>query len=249
MRIIYDNLVEDATITSYSEHPQMTWEDALLDTRLSRLGRTIGVDDEWIKFSFTSAVSASYCLIYNHNITASATVTIQGNATDVWTSPSLEETLTIDDVCYADWTSASYQYWRLYIDDPTNTDEYIQLSKVVLGPSLQMPSFSNVFECPRLTNSSATKSPSGQLYGDKRITYDAPAGFTFDNVSEANRLLINAWFNEIHNVKPFSLIVWENDLDIQLPVWVNCINEKINWQKNKGQGVRWNMELGFEECF
>lgn len=248
MRILYDNQVEDATITSYSENPQMKWEDALLDTRLSRMGQSAGVDDEWIKFAFSGAVSASYCVIHNHNLTDSATVKIQGNATDTWGSPSLEETLTVDDVCYVSFTEDDYQYWRLYLDDPTNTDGYIQLSKVFLGTYLQMPSFARTYRYPKRTTSIATKSGSGQLYGDRRIR-PRVAEFQFNNISEADRLLIETFFDEVENIRPYTLIIWENDLDVQLPVWVNNTVELLDWQKADVEGLRWNFPLSVEQCF
>lgn len=246
MRILYDNHVEDATITSYTEHSQMTWDDALKDTRKSRVGRSVGVDDEWIKFAFSGVVAASYCIIHAHNITAAATITIQGNASDSWGSPSLEETLTHDDVCYVNFNEASYQYWRLFIDDPTNTDGYIQISKIFLGTYLQMPGHNKAIKMPNNVTSVVTESPSNQAYGDKRIAYES-AEFIFNDVTNTEKGQIDTFFEAVHNYKPYTMLVWESSLTTQLPVYVRNTVSQLNWQEEGYDGLYWNFTLGVKE--
>ena len=247
MRIIYNNIIDGATITSYSENPQYLFDDAFKDSRLSRVGRTVGHDTEWIKFTLPSAAAATYILIFGHNLTAGATVKLEGNATDVWTSPSFSETLTVIDIINKNFTSASYKYWRLTIADASNPDGYIQISKVIIGTYLQMPGFNRVFAMPRKSTSKGDKSPSGQLYGDKRIIFTS-AEFKFNGVSQANKVLIDAFFDIVETIKPFVLLVWENSLTTQVPIYCN-LTDDLNWAMEDSSGLSWSFTLPVEQCF
>lgn len=74
--------------------------------------------------------------------TSSAVLTIQANATNVWTSPAVSQTLTLDttyDVATHFFTSTqSYRFWRLKIVDPKNPDLYVEVSKVFLSLATQL---------------------------------------------------------------------------------------------------------------
>ena len=86
MIILYDNKVYDATITPNSEQTGYEFSTALKNTRLSRTGRFVGDASENIVFDFGSALSCDYCVVAGSNLTSGATVTIQANASNAWTS-------------------------------------------------------------------------------------------------------------------------------------------------------------------
>ncbi len=129
MIILYDSIVETATITSSSEESGYEWEDALLDIRLPRVGRFTGDTSEWLKFAFTNLKKINYLAILGHNLNNGAAITLEGNNTDVWTSPSYSETI---------YTSNAANYYNSYIvgsqvfQDVTNSlsgvapDDYLQ---------------------------------------------------------------------------------------------------------------------------
>lgn len=71
-------------------------------------------------------------------LSTSAVVKLQGNATDVWTAPTFEQTLTYNESCMAifsttGFSGAGLRYWRLLITDASNALGYVELSNVYLG--------------------------------------------------------------------------------------------------------------------
>lgn len=248
MKILYNNLVNNATIDLTTENPDYLFSTALIDSRLSRVGRTIDVSDQDVKFTFTSAVDVTYIAITAHNFTSTATIKLQANSSDSWTTPAFETTLTDCGVwCIDNFTKQTYKYWRLFIDDDTNPDGYIEIGYVFLGESLTMPGMNRASILPQKTNSVSSKSISGQLYGDKRLNYKA-AEIKFDCIEESERQIIKTFFNYVDVIIPFVLLIWENDLDIEPPIYCN-LTEELSWNKLDVNGLLWSLSMRFEECF
>jgi len=249
MHILYDNLVSDATITAYSENTDYDFDTALNDTRLSRVGRTVDDATQWIKLAFSAAVDVDYMMILAHNITSGATIKVQANATDVWTSPSIDTAMTYDaDYIYHAFSSTeSYRYWRFYVDDSSNTDGYIETGLIFIGDYLDMPGINPDGVLLKNSNSVAVKSIGGQLYSDVRLKYKA-ASFTFPGITEAQRTLINAFWDTVDISIPFIMLIWEDDLDVEPPLYC-ALTESLEWAKQAQRGVLWTLTLSFEECF
>lgn len=90
MKILYDNraIASTATITASSEATGYEASVSLKDTRLARKWRTTGDTAESVVIYNAEGIAATYCVIMGHNLTSDATVTLQGNDTNVWTSPA-----------------------------------------------------------------------------------------------------------------------------------------------------------------
>lgn len=247
MKICYDNEVMNATITSFSENPYYLFSDGLKDSRLSRVGRTLAVSSQWIKFAFPVAVSADSVLIANHNLTAGASVKLEGNASDVWTSPALSVTLTPDSIVYSTFSSASYQYWRITVNDVSNTDGFIQIGSVFLGDSLTMPGFDTVGTVFGKSSSSRSISVSGQAYGQKRLIYKV-ADINFPDVSSIEKIAIETFIETVDTTDPFWLIIWENDTAICPPVYM-ILDDYPELKKNAGFGLTYNTSMKMREVF
>jgi hypothetical protein len=248
MKILYNNLVNSATITSTTENPDYLFSTALVDSRLSRVGRTIDVTSQDVKFSFSSAVDVTYIAMTAYNLTSSATVKLQANTSDSWTTPAYELTLTqFDTWCVGTFTKQTYRYWRLTIDDSTNTDGYIEIGYVFLGEALTMPGMNRAMIIPQKTNSVSSKSISGQLYGDKRLNYKS-AEIKCDVIEETERQLIKTFFDYVDVITPFVLLIWEDDLDVEEPIYCN-LTEELSWNKLDINGLLWSLSMKFEECF
>jgi hypothetical protein len=249
MLILYSNLVTSATIDAFSENPDYDFDTALNDTRLSRVGRTTDDATQWVKFSFSSAVDVDYMLILAHNITSGATIKVQANATDVWTSPSIDTAMTYnaDYIIHGFSSTESYRYWRFYVDDSSNPDEYIEIGHLFLGEYLDMPGIDPASVIVKNSNSVAEKSVSGQLYADVRLKYKA-ASFTLPNVTEAQRTEINAFWDTVDIARPFTVLFWENDLDVEPPLYC-ALTSELEWNKQAQNGLLWVLGLEIEESF
>lgn len=108
-------------------------------------------------------------------ITPSATLKLQGNETDVWTSPSYDQTLTYDDSAIALFDvdglhTEALRFWRLLIEDLSNPLGYVEIGSVFLGrvysPTQGRPQFPFDFEL--IDRSPLIFSEGGQTFSDIR---------------------------------------------------------------------------------
>lgn len=249
MQILYDNHIENATITPSTENPEYDFDTALNDTRLSRVGRTTSDTNQNIVFSFTGTVDVTYIALLTNNLTSGATVTIEANSSDSWGAPPVQETLTYyDGYWVTSFTQETYQYWRLTIDDSSNPDGYLELSYVFLGESLAMPPMLRNQKLPKTTTSTSQKSKRGQLYGNRELIVRT-ANINFAQaIADSYKTNIDTFFEAVETIKPFIMLVWENSLDVEPPMYCN-LTKNLEWSRAKGEDVTWNLTIDVEECF
>jgi hypothetical protein len=119
-----DNLAASGTITPSTEDSIYPIEN-LYDSNPAKPMRFTSTTGN-IVWNFGSATQVDFIAIIHHNLTPGLEVRFQGNATDSWSSPSLNQLLTVpaDDLdnypnnIYEDITDLSprtYQYWRLVV--------------------------------------------------------------------------------------------------------------------------------------
>lgn len=89
---------------------------------------------EWVKFDLGAAKTITMLAIFGHNLSASATVTIQASNTDSWTAPSYSTTMTWNELALVKFTGTqSYQWWRITFVDPANEYGYIEIGRICAG--------------------------------------------------------------------------------------------------------------------
>lgn len=100
-----------------------------------------------------------------------AVIKIQANATNVWTSPAVNVTLTIDNVymmcSHYFGTDQNYRYWRVVIQDPGNPYGYVELGLTWLGKALALPNIKNGFTFGLADQSKLSRTDFGHVYADK----------------------------------------------------------------------------------
>lgn len=100
-----------------------------------------------------------------------ATVKIQANASNVWTSPAVDETLTIDNTymvaSHFFTTDQSYRYWRVLIEDEDNAYDYVELGQVWIGKSLDIDPAQNGFKFRLVDRSKVSTTDFGHEYVDE----------------------------------------------------------------------------------
>ena len=114
MRFLYANefLTDGYTITENSEDASYPVENAQ-DPQLSRKYWTTGDSAEWVKVDggASEAITANCAFIAGHNLTSGGTYAIEGNDTDVWTSPTVDEAFSHDSgVMFKAFTSDDLRY-------------------------------------------------------------------------------------------------------------------------------------------
>ncbi len=105
------------------------------------------------------------------NLSSDAVVTIQANATNVWTSPTVSQVLTIDNTyetaSHFFSSVQSYRYWRLTVVDPKNTDLYVELGMVWIGENNTFSEPENGFVFNVTDNSIVSRTQFGHEYVDE----------------------------------------------------------------------------------
>lgn len=144
--------------------------------------------------------------------------------------------------------ASGYRYWILTIEDPSNADGYIEISKMFFGDYLQLPYMGKTQKLPTATTSTQQFSPTGCIYTDKGITYKY-GNVTFPVVEDDEKTAIDAVFAEIDKSVPFILLIWENDLTFQPPIY-SILTTDLDWQRVADMnGRRWSFSFGFREIF
>ena len=248
MRILTTNEVKTATITALTETPGYSFDTALKDTRRSRRGRTLSKSNQTFLFDLGTAKAISYFVLIDHNLTATAVVHLQANATDVWTAPTVDITVTYGTYLLHEFTSTtSYRYWRVTIHDTNNTNDYIQFSKIYLGAYLQLPYMSKEHKIPTVSTSSVDRSNSLQSYGDPGTLYKK-ASINYKNITNTDRLLIDVALRLTDIYTPLFIIIWEADLTLEPPLYV-ILTTMPDWTRADQIGLKWTLTLSFEETF
>lgn len=91
---------------------------------------------EFLTFDLGTVRAITAFALTGHNATT-ATITLYGNAADVWTAPSVTLAITPATVAIAYQSTQNYRYWRVVIDDTSNTDAYTKVGNVFLGDYFQ----------------------------------------------------------------------------------------------------------------
>lgn len=118
------NKADSATLTESSQNTYYPVEN-IQDLDKEKVWKTTGDNaTEYIVFDMTTAVSVTACIVFNHNFTGTETnIKIQGNDTNVWTDPSVNEALTYAATTFAKtFTGGSHRYWRLVFTKNAATD-------------------------------------------------------------------------------------------------------------------------------
>lgn len=189
MKIIYNDVGLTGTMAASSEAAGYPIDNIRHPFR-TKPWKSTGLEDN-IVWDFSTPTTITCVSLINHNIVDGSTVKIQGNASDSWTSPSVNETLTYDaDIMVKYFVGGAYRFWRLYISQTTSEatyydgiythdgtrtyspgliDSYISLGRVMLGTYWQpTKTFNLEWQDGKEDLSSIMGSIDGQDYADVR---------------------------------------------------------------------------------
>lgn len=141
-------------------------------------------------------------------ISPSATLTLQGNHNDAWTTPGFEVVLTYNDQAIYTLNTAglgdqAYRYWRLKIEDQ-NPLGYIEVGSFFLGnyfnPTRGRAQFP--LSVSQIDNSNTVSSEGGQTYSDIKET-TASYGVSWFGLQKADIEEFEEQFQAYGTNKPF----------------------------------------------
>lgn len=112
--------------------------ERLLDLNRMTYLEFTGDTSESIVIDFGADTTINAIAFLDHNLTSAATVTVEANATNVWTTPAYTSTFsTITDPLIA-YLSEEYRYLRFTLADAANPDGVIRIGNLYAGGYLQL---------------------------------------------------------------------------------------------------------------
>ena len=227
-------------ITQYISAEEME-EGKYIITYVDASDSSVG---KYVIFNYSAV---DYVSILNHNLTAGATIAISGSKDAVLYTAIETITEITNSIIHKFADSQYYIYYKIEFSDIYNSDGEISIGYIFLGESLDMPGMDISQVIPYKSNSVIQKSVTGQLYGDRRIKYKA-AQIAFTGIENDDKILINNFFEVCDITRPFILLIWEDDLDIEPAIYCH-LTKDLEWSRTPGSGLMYNLKLDFEECF
>jgi hypothetical protein len=204
MRLMNQNFcTQSATVVSASNiNPNFPVSNMKHPFRSKRVRTALGTTTLAVVFDIITTEAIDSCVLLwpkedGIRLSNTATVKIQANATNVWTAPAVDQTLTInnDYVLASHYFTAdqSYRYWRVLITDVGNPYDYIELGVCWLGKSLDLDPAQNGFQYQLVDSSKVTTTDFGHDYVDEYPTRaNLALSYEFLEYDEI-QLIENAW--------------------------------------------------------
>lgn len=237
MQFYYDNYIADAGLTA-SSTPTGQIVSYLQEPQLAK-SYTFSGNDEYVIIDLGSSKSVGAAIIDIGNLTDSATVTLEANTSDSWTSPAYTASMTYGTTCYYKTLSETYRYWRISIEDISVSE--ISIGYIYVGGSaLQMPAISQNATLYYGTTNEANISISNQVFENAGYEF-LETTFAFSRIYEdaiticgktvATRKQILSMWSKVRNTQPMWVMLWEENLDEYPPLF--CIINQNNIEFSK----------------
>ena len=256
MRLYFSNYIQSNTVLTPSSSAANQDVDILKQPHLTSTF-DFGSNTANLIIDFLEDKNIGSCVIDIGELTGLGTYTLEGNSSDVWTSPAFSTSLIVTEtMLYADVDDEEYRYWRIVFSDSVD----IKIGWVQLGAGyLQMPGVSLTTTLSYKSTSSRSLSISGQVYGDLGYQY-LETSFDFVNIGETETMfadgtlvagrveMLNMW-KEVEGVKPIWCILWEKNISLYPPVFCVLNQSSIDFNKEiyKSGGFTYKTKLNIME--
>ena len=218
-RILYNmDTWDGATITGSSQANADLVPANVVHDHVSKMWRTTGKASENIVFDLGSATKITVFSMFTFNLTASATVTLQANASNSWGSPSYSQALTI--ATNADGTvlqrivyflDQTYRYWRVTFADSGNAASYLQIGRIAAGEYYELTrNINQNFNITMFDPSEGDRVPGRQTFFRNRNRYRrATVRYNLQSQTQTDKL--SAIMEKTGNSRPLVLALDPTD--------------------------------------
>jgi len=216
---MYDSYTPSYT-TEDTDYPG----DNTQDTRLTKVWRTTSVaaaQYATIDSGAGNTLEPTCAFVFATNVTSSGTISIQGSDDNFSSTDEDVELTRITEDIYAKFftPSAARRYWRIEVDDSTNTDLYAEIGRIWFGTyiDITLAAANNFQEHPQ-DSTKSIKSMSGQSYsdiGNQSKNYQ----FNFPWWAYSNKDIMNTFWETVLTAKKFVFIFDESDMTKIKPLY------------------------------
>ena len=173
MRIAYANLIDAGSAPTALTADLLYPVENMQNQRLAKRWRSTDPSAQTIVVNLGSAQAVDTVAILGHNLSGSAAVTIEAHTSDSWGTPALSAiTLVYNAGAILKYLAAAqtFQYWRFILDDPTNTDGYVEVGRPWLGEYLAIdPSSLDAFTVTKKRSDTVTYGRDRQKYATEGV--------------------------------------------------------------------------------
>jgi len=254
MRIFWDNKVDAAAtvITAASESADLPVSNISHPDRKKVYRTGTSAAAEWIKFNLGSALAIRELILLDHTLTAGdTTIKLQGNASDSWGSPSVNEDLTFNADVMEKWLSAAqtYQWWRI-IFTKSAAGETRDIGRVFLGPGYECnkgPAQPDGLTITPMDLSVTDRALDGTTHSEIKSQYDHIA-IDFPPISDAQMDQLKALAADCGTHTPFFVSIEPTLKQYDLLYYVKAKSLKARKVKLWGSGIiRWDVSMELNE--
>ncbi len=173
MRIAYANLIDAGSAPTALTTDLLYPVENMQNQRLAKRWRSTDASAQTIVVNLGSAQAVDTLAILGHNLQGSATVIVEAHTSDSWGTPALSAiTLTYNAGAILKYLAAAqtFQYWRYTLNDPTNTDGYVEVGRPWLGEYLAIdPSSLTAFTVGKRRSDTVTYGRDRQKYATEGV--------------------------------------------------------------------------------
>ena len=246
MRIAYSNLIDSATAPTALTTDLLYPVANLQNQRLAKRWRSTAATAQTVTIDLGSAQGVDTIGIFGHSLTTSAALTIAGNATDVWTSPSVITSLTaltgpILKYLGSEW---SYQYWQYAISDSSAASNYVEAGLLWLGTKIDLdPASLDGFSVTKLRSDTVTYGRDRQKYATEGVGWRR-FNLSFPKTGGSGLSNILTMFDTVgnHGSVIFSNFDTRRDYPLVEPVYCS-INGELTFQHVRAQKYTYGLTL------
>lgn len=216
----------------------------IFDSALKTLFKTDSNTTALIVFDAGAPITVDSISIAKHNISSGVTtLKFQGNASDSWGTPSVDETLTWNSgIINKDFSGGSYRYWRLNIVDAANPDGLISLGRVYGSDSYTTPGLAQAFSNTVEDHSEETITANGTTYADLRY-FNELFSVRWDKITTAEKALMKAQF--LLMTEPHFVTFDESSIDIDT-MYVNKDGASMAFEQLRNSAY-WKTSMSYRE--
>lgn len=247
MRLIWDNLWDDYTLTESQEDANYPAENTQ-HVHLTKVWRTTTASAATLALDAGTGltITCDCAAILAHNFSASAGVCVQAATAPTFASIALSANVTWRDgtmVVY--FTSGAYRCWRISIDDTGNSDGYYEVGRVFLGEYLQVdPSSAVEFPEAHQRTDRQTFGLTNQLYADEGIGFKTYR-YRFRWAANAMKASIQSMWEGAGMHSPLVFMNYDTQFSVVPPMYC-IITDPIEFQHQAFD--HWDFELNLREC-
>jgi hypothetical protein len=258
MRVSYVNYVDDATASGFTVLGSATGFPItnVQEQRLSVRWRSTACTAQTIIIDIGTSRAVNTAAIIQHNISSSATassIIVSSNIDPTFTAGNVLTTLTRNSdmiVGFFDTQPTGHRYYQFAIDDPLNTDGYLEIGRLWLGSYIQInPSSLNDFTVTKHNSDTVAFGKNRQKYATAGETWRS-----FEMSFPPTKSLSgdNTW--DISNVITLYDTVGKHDsfifcnfddlttYDLVKPCYVSISND-IGFNHDKRQYYEWSLVM------